>query len=503
VADATLTEHRRRRRLLATFSSTGAWWVLGAFVVSRVAAAAAGVRFDDQWIPKAWQFIDPSLLEDQLLESVALSHTQPPLFNLTLGLVQELSPLSTAVSLQLLFLVAGVALALSVLYVARAIGCRRTTAIVVSIVVVCSPSALLYENWFFYTYPTTVLVTGAAACLAAWVRHGRPIWFVALCLAAGAAALTQALFHPLWFAATVGLAWLARPPVSGRALAIGVAAFVAVLLAAVIVKNQALVGVPATSSWAGMNLFRVTVEQLPADERAELIAEGRLSAASQVPSFSDYQAYEDVMPPCEPSRDEPVLSEQVKSTGFVNFNYECFGPVFRQAQRDALEAVRADPAAAARAQIASWQLSFMPSQDYQYLAPNRPAIEPFDDLYRSTVLLTVPTPALVDLPTDLGGTYVDGNPFSLTILVALVVVVAMAVRAAGRWRRGGADPAIVTLVYIGVTTLYVFVAGNGLEIGENNRFRYAVEPLMLVVLALAIERYVVSRWTNRDAKASA
>ena len=36
----------------------------------------------------------------------------------------------------------------------------------------------------------------------------------------------------------------------------------------------------------------------------------------------------------------------------------------------------------------------------------------------------------------------------------------------------------------------VFVVGNGLEIRENNRFRWVVEPVMLVVLGIAIQQLV-------------
>jgi hypothetical protein len=312
--------------------------------------------------------------------------------------------------------------------------------------------------------------------------------------------LTQAMFHPVWLVLVIGLAWFARRPARGRAIAIGAAAIVVALVLGLIVKNEVLVGVPGTSSWAGMNLFRTTVEQLPADQRAEMVANGRLSAASEVPSFSNYSDYEGVMEPCAPSHDAPVLAESVKSTGYVNFNYECFVPVFDQAQDDALTAIRENPAAAARAQVAAWQISFMPSEDYQYLAPNRPDLELYDDLYRSIVLLTVPVPPLVDLPTDLGGVYASPVPLSLTVLLALAAVVISTVQALRRWRRSSADAAIVATVYIGLTTLFVFVVGNGFEIGENNRFRSAVEPLMFVVLAAVIDRLLRrARWTRASA----
>ena len=473
--------------------SSGATWALAAFVVSRVLAMIAGVRFDDQWIPKAWQFIDPELLRSDLLSSVIFSHTQPPLFNLGLGLVLKYSPLPEAFSFQLVFLALGLVLVLSVLALTRALGARRNSAIIATILITCSPATLLYENWFFYTYPTTVLVTVVAVAIERWVRTGRPAWFVAVCATTAMVSLTQSLFHPLWFVAVVGLAWFARPPAAARGLAIAAIAISAGLVLGVVVKNQVVIGEPGMSSWVGMNAFRVTVEQLPPDLRDRMVADGRLSPQSQVRSFSNYADYAVVADPCVPTSDQPVLAESVKSTRYVNFNYECFGPVFREAQRDAVAALRADPGAVARAQVASWQLSFMPTGDYQYLGSNRSALQMYDDLYRSVVLLTVPLPAAVDLPTDLGGFYRDDIPFSLTIVIALVVVVVAAFRSVARWRRDRTNSRAVAMIYIGMTTLLVFVVGNGFEIGENNRFRSAVEPLMLTVLAVGIDRILPRR----------
>lgn len=498
VAVATDPSRSRIQRVRTSWVASGAGWVVGAFVISRILAYLAGMRFDDQWIPNAWQFIDPKLLQHDLIPSVAWAHTQPPLFNFFLGVVLKFSPLPTAITFQATFLALGLVLTLSILTLARTLGCRRTTAIVVTILITCGPPTLLYENYLFYTYVTTVLVTLAAVLLARWIRTRHVGWFAGFVLVVGTASLTQALLHPVWFAAVVALAWIARPPRTHRVLAVAPIAILLVVFVSITVKNDVVAGVPSLSSWAGMNLSRVTVEQLPTDVREDLVARDVLSPVSEVPSFSNYSDYEPLMPPCEPTRHVVVLDQSVKSTNYVNFNYECFGPVFRQAQTDALAALRAEPGSALRASAASWQLSFMPTEDYQYLAPNRPSIERYDDLYRRLVLLTVPLPPLVHLPTDLGGAYADPVPFSVTALLALLAVASECVRSIRRWRRSGADAAAAVALYIGLTTLFVLVVGNATEIGENNRFRTAVEPLCLVVLGAVIDRLLV-RWSARRA----
>jgi hypothetical protein len=58
-----------------------------AFVISRIAYYRAGVRFDLSPLFGYWQYVDLDLLRHDLVRSVYYLHSQPPLFNLYLGLV--------------------------------------------------------------------------------------------------------------------------------------------------------------------------------------------------------------------------------------------------------------------------------------------------------------------------------------------------------------------------------------------------------------------------------
>jgi hypothetical protein len=49
--------------------------------------------------------------------------------------------------------------------------------------------------------------------------------------------------------------------------------------------------------------------------------------------------------PCTPAHPEvAVLAEPTKADGGPNFNYECFLPIYRQAQADGMVAARTAPA---------------------------------------------------------------------------------------------------------------------------------------------------------------
>ena len=60
--------------------------IAGVFAVSRVAARLAGVTFDTSPLTRFWQIADTNLLHHHLLQTLWNLHSQPPLFNLWLGI---------------------------------------------------------------------------------------------------------------------------------------------------------------------------------------------------------------------------------------------------------------------------------------------------------------------------------------------------------------------------------------------------------------------------------
>src|SRR5437868_15126712 len=70
----------------------GMLFVVAAIVASRVIYYLLGVRFDMTPLGKFDQILDPVLLRTNLLQSLWYLHSQPPAFNLGLGIVLKLFP---------------------------------------------------------------------------------------------------------------------------------------------------------------------------------------------------------------------------------------------------------------------------------------------------------------------------------------------------------------------------------------------------------------------------
>lgn len=483
----------RVRRWVAAVDRPVALVLAAAWLVSRLGAYLLGVRFDPSMLPLALQHLDLGALEDHLLQSLWYQHDQPPAFNLLIGLVLKLSPLSPELTFHLLWLALGVALVVIVHALLRGLGIGRWVAVVATVVITASPTVLLYENWFAYEYPLTVGLTALGLAALRWVRNGSLWALAAVVLLAGGASLTRSLLHPVWFAAIVVLALLARRPARAERWAgVAIVAVPALLIAVLLAKNVVLFSSPSFSTWFGWNLQRVTIDELPPDVKQGLIDDGTLSRMANIPVFLPLENYAGEVPPCTPAHpDVPVLADPTKpTTGRENFNAECYLPVLREAQRNALAAARARPGDTVRAVVGSLQIWSESSSQYAFVYDNRQHVNTIDQWYRQLVLLDVPYDPPVK--TNAGWWIPIGTPggrwrFSMTIIVGTLVTIAFGLR--GVWRvlrrRTSVEPVDAALAVIGTTVAFVTVVGNVFEIGENNRFRFMVEPLTLIVLTWA------------------
>jgi hypothetical protein len=513
--------------------------LLGAFVLTRLGYYALGVRYDASLLEVALQYLEVDHLQHDLGRSLWYLHTQPPLFNGLIGVVLKL-PFAPGHTFHALWLACGLALVAVVYLLLRELRVPRWVAVAASIVICCSPTVVLYENWLSYEYPLTLAITAIALAAARWAVNGRLSALATVALLLGACVLTRSLLNPLWYVGVIALVLLARRPSGNWARALLIVAAPLVLIGLIIVKNQVLFDSPSLSSWSGWNLQRVTVDELPDDVKQRLIADGTLTPLATYPVFLPADKYAAVVAPCTPAHpDVPVLAEPTKpSSGFENWNNECYLPITREALRNALAAARAEPRATGRAVVGSFQIWAESSSQYAFVYDNRVKIDAIDTPYRQIVLLDVPWNPPVK--TNAGWWIPIGTPggrwrFSITIVVLTLASViaglgatwhllrrrqAGALDAAGPAgtdadadadARSGSVPGSrdalasrgidTAVAVIGFTVLAVTLVGNVFEIGENNRFRFMVEPITLVVgvwLLTGVARAIARRRRARD-----
>lgn len=489
--------HRRPRRRIAP----GTLVVVGVFVLVQVVYRATGGGFTTAALRTSWQLLDLHRLTADPFGSVALLHIQPPAFNLFVGVVERWSPLSAAFTYQVLYLACGLVLLLTLRALLVELGCSELGATVGTVVVALDPVLLSYMNSATYELPVATLLVVSGWCCARYARTRSTGHLVGFVAAITAAALTRALLHPVWLVAAVVLVVASvRPRAGWRAVGVAVA-IPLVLVGGWIVKNQLLFDEPNLSSILGGNLARGVIAPMPRTAVDALVRDGSITPAARVRAFSPYAAYQPAIGPCRTHWTPTVVRALVKANGISNFNSVCFLRVYRQEQHNALVLLREHPGDYLGTRYAPASIHF--THD---LAPDR-----FRANTTLRVLTDVWNPVLLRLGVTVHDTGWTNNlipgappptiPMSLTLVVATLFVLGLGGAAFARLVRSRARPGDLARTYLAATVAFVALVSIATEYGENGRFRFLVDP---IVIGLAVAQVVtyVGEWRRHRAGAA-
>lgn len=477
-----------RRRLPA--------WVglLLVFLASRLLYSLAGVRFDVHWLGETWQVLDPRLLVTDLGRSLWHLHMQPPLFNLFLGLGLKIGPLAPGLFAAVYLLASFLALVATVRLL-RWFGLPAAAALAVAALFYLGPTAVLYENYLFYTWPVAVLLLLAAVALRRYLE--RPVFHRALLffLLLATVCLTRSVFHLLWLLAVVAALGLARPRRLRTTLA--AALLPVILVVAVYAKNQAVFGQFSASSWMWLSLGKTVGFKMYSDEGQEWLRDGVVSPLAGVDPFAPPEIYALVVEPPPPTG-VPALDRPRKSNGRANLNHAIYLEALPQRRRDFLVVLRRSPETYLGVTAAAAFRSLRQPLDYFTLERNAARVGLLRTVWGRGLYLSLPMPR--------AGPAAWWSGLSATVLFALLATLGggLAVLVPGLCRRDGSragwSDRRVVFLFLALTVLYVAVVGVLLEVGENDRFRVMVEPLLLVATAVVVHRGW-RRWRRRAGRA--
>lgn len=475
--------------------------ILLLFGLSRAYYMAQGIEFDDVHLRISWQILDPELLREHLLQSLWNLHAQPPLFNMLCGFVVKLVPETPSDILIPVYILLGLINLIAMDAIMRKLDIHRAIRWLILALSAFNPSFVLVENFFLYTQPLTCMMT-----LATWwwmklfdqrqLRFGLLV-FVTLFMMA----MMRSLFHLSWYV-VIGTVAIMLFGEGRRRLALVV--FVpGMLISLWYLRTLIMFGTFGASTWLGMSLAKTTTFQLSQEERTEYVAEGKLSPVAVIMPFSKFSWYRDYLK--KSGTGIPVLDRVYNPSGSVNFNNEAMIDLCEMYKQDALWTIRNHPMRCLESQQDSWANYFQTTSSYQFLQINRQKILGIDSLYnRILYLQSVGPPRLNSRPGTFISFYqpITHRPFSRTLVILfLVCAIWLPFISTRLMRRPETYAAGAAYLFIWLNVMYVSCVGNLLEIGENNRFRFMIEPVSWIVLAGFITscgKLIVVRWRARS-----
>ena len=454
--------------------------ITAVFIVSRFFWILGGGRFQ---VPFDFhQYLSPVLLSSRLLQSIYYLHYQPPLLNLSLGVGLKLFPNSYHLVFGLLFAAIGLLMAITVYLLMIDLGAPPWFSLIATVLFEAGPATLMFENLFYDTYPTAALLSVAAFSLNRFLRDGIRLYGTAFVVALGVLVFLNRSFQLPWFVAVGGIPCFFAFDRMRRILAAGLVVLGLVLL--LYLKNFLVFGTFSTGTAMGVNLN--TAQQIQEQERKELVREGKLSPIEML------SMYPLVHMPESARTGIPALDDEIKRDrpgAEPNLNNLAYIQISRLEARDAVWVIVHRPDAYARGVWRSIKYYFEPaSEDLFYL--RREHIEQWCALYEEFLHF----PGLPELSSD----HREGFPYfpprgAAPSTVLLLVLPALAMFAVvstwGAWvARGFSGAGDVTILFITLNVLYLTVSGTLVVFGENNRYRYLLDPFYLVLSGVFLAR---------------
>ncbi len=459
-----------------------------AVLASRFIFYLLGIRYDAEEITTLWQIIDIQLLKQDLFRSLFYMHFQPPLFNALVGLVLKISPDGYPNLLATIYLFLGLLMTYFMYKIIRILGASPIFSSVMTFYFMIIPPTILYENWIFYTYIDAVLLLIMSYYFYKSAFHYSPKHVALVMLIGTILVLTRSVFHIIWLIACVGFLLLSTPRVRVAKTFIVALPFV-LIGASWYAKNAWLYGWFTASTAFGMSLAKMTQPVVSQATIDKLIQEGQISQVYLVPRYSPIEKYPSSFLQNSPY-DHPLLTSARKSTGEINLNHYSYIEISKKYQSDVVNIIKHDPVIILKIFSRSVGLFFMPASDYPpFLEPNYSRIAGYDYWWSRLLQLRFAHHTREQLKDNsISMIYKVLNIGFVNLIIYLFVLFHLTFSVLQKTKEKSKELLFNTFLLFNISFLSLICIF--FETGENNRFRYEIDPLVWAIFCGVIGGYL-------------
>jgi len=461
--------------------------LLGIFFVSRFVYDRIGITFLGDTYNYYWQFISPSLLRTDLWRSVFYLHSQPPLLNVLTGVVLQLFPNHVQGIFHFLYFLAGGLLVVSMYLIGVDLGLPRWMSLFATAMFTISPSTILYEHWLMYGYLIASALTFSGAAIYRFAKTHRIFWGVLAFSMLAIVALLWTLFHLVWMLIIIIMTFYFFQERKKVVLA-ALVPFLFVF--GWYAKNLVVFGEFTAGTWGGMNLANMTTLRLSEEERHQMVVNGELSSFADYPPFRSPAVYLRLLPNT-PTTGIPLL-DITEFEGVRNQHHLVYIDASRYFLRDALHVIRTNPGLYLRSVLQSLYIYFHSSSDFKLISGIRQPIQTFDVGWNRLFYgQWLNNESLGERVTEMSPSHVGW-----WILVSFIFGVLGSARYFWRTPNVLSKPDGLLILFMMFNILFVTIVSNAMDIGENNRFRYVVDPFIFLLALYVFNGNIWSRLRN-------
>ena len=469
------------------------------FLASRIIFLLCGIGFD--YIPLYWldQYLEADLLRTKLLESLFYLHCQPPLFNAFLGVTIKLFDGHLQIIFTVIYMILGLSTYLIMYQIMQKLEISRVMSFIIATVFIISPASVLYENWLFYTYPMAFLITASALALMLLIEKNQLIYSFTFFLFLSIMSLTRTVFHPLWVLVIAVILFIYFKNI--RKIIVLGSCLPLFVIFAVLIKNIIIFGV-YSSSWFGMNYANITIKYIPNEKKQELVNQNKLSKLSLIPPFGHLEEYYNFIKPHK-RFGITCLDKNITASNKINFNNFDYIAISKLYMEESKKALYYAPEYYLKNSLASFYLYFRSPSDYKYFAnPNNDKIRTYDRLFNLLIYGQAQTYSVL---TDKEKVNIKNNTgfltqISYTGVLSIILIpcsILFSIYYLYKKRKALSLSVKGVIIYINMNIILVSVLVNLVEVGENNRFRFEIEPLLYILSGLLLMEISNRFYKNR------
>ncbi|MBN1680548.1 MAG: hypothetical protein JW966_09665 [Anaerolineae bacterium] len=418
-----------------------------------------------------WQTIPTQALRHDLLENLFYFHANPPLYNTYAAVFFRLFYPDHMTALHLGNIVLGSLSVGLIFFISYHLSSNWVLAAFTALVVAFHPGLIILEAYPLYTLLAMFLVVLCVSWIVFYQRHKKLWYLYAFLTTLNVLVLTRSLYHPVLI--LFGIVFAAYLAVTQWRRLLIVGSLISLITVFWLVKNGVVFGFVGTSSWTGANIWRVVRARYSAEELQSFVDEGMIEPfhtnRRTLLLPSDYKEY---------GFDEVSDIEALNRDDRHNINIVAASKTYMDAS---LNVIKHDPSHFLGNIILAYNRYSCPSIDLKYLQDNVVRLHRFHKtLYRFTqaedaVSCTVP---IVDEPVC------SANFFVIPLVIAASTLFLLGQLIASRWRLRAVIQDHAALLVTVAFILYTTVVGSAAEYGENNRFKFMIEPLLWLLVLL-------------------
>jgi hypothetical protein len=398
--------------------------------------------------------------------------------NLVAGFVLQASPTNYQEIFNATYFIIGLFLASGLYLLGIHLQLQPWLSALVTIWFMASPGTVLYEHLLGYGYPLTALLTLSGIFLFRFALSGGSRWGGLFFFALATITLLWGFFHIIWFFCAILIA-LALIPERKKVILAALLPFL--LVTGWYSKNLFQVGQFTASTWAGMNLSKIATFRTPEKERKELVRSGTLSEFALIPPFRNPQVYLKLLPET-PLTGIPLLDEPETFLHTRNHHHLVYAEASQMYLHDALRVISLMPGYYLRSIRQAVYIYFHSASDFDPILGNRKKIWEFD-LWWNRIFhgQWQSDETSIERNSSMSAKHVGW-----WIVAGFLIVTPGSVALLWKNRGNLAEPANVLILFMTYNIIYVTLIGNVMDIGENNRFRYTIDPFLLILLVFLL-----------------